>query len=185
MGCAPPELCRNIKDEIGSRADLFALGVTLYECATGQHPFRYPPANDLDVLRRVESLRPVPLRFSFPARSGLLGSARCNDEKTPGPSSKIHKGSPGLDTEYMRARSGHLRWISTCTSECSSDGTNDASVSEREQNDGTTPPTRLGNDGALPCVTDLMERQHSDSKPQRLECGTTLAIGPDDQRNPR
>jgi len=67
LGYAPPEQCRNMKGEIDSRSDLFALGITLYECATGQHPFRHPPANDLEVLRRVESLPLVPLNFSFPA----------------------------------------------------------------------------------------------------------------------
>jgi serine/threonine-protein kinase len=67
LGYAPPEQCRNIKAEIDSRADLFALGVTLYECATGQHPFRHPPANDLEILRRVESLPLVRLNFPFPA----------------------------------------------------------------------------------------------------------------------
>lgn len=67
LGYAPPEQCRNIKGEIDSRADLFALGVTLYECATGQHPFRHPPANDLEILRRVESLPLVRLNFPFQA----------------------------------------------------------------------------------------------------------------------
>lgn len=68
LGYAPPEQCRNLKGEIDSRADLFALGVTLYECATGQHPFRHPPANDLEILRRVESL-PL-LRLPLPFTSG-------------------------------------------------------------------------------------------------------------------
>jgi serine/threonine-protein kinase len=67
LGYAPPEQCRNLKGEIDSRADLFALGVTLYECATGTHPFRYPPANDLEILRRVETLPLAPLSFTFPA----------------------------------------------------------------------------------------------------------------------
>ncbi len=67
LGYAPPEQCRNLKGEIDSRADLFALGITLYECAAGAHPFRHPPANDLEILRRVETLPLVPLRFTFPA----------------------------------------------------------------------------------------------------------------------
>jgi eukaryotic-like serine/threonine-protein kinase len=66
IGYAPPEQCRNLKREIDSRADQFALGITLYECSTGRHPFRYPPTNDLEIIRRVESLPLVPLRFSFP-----------------------------------------------------------------------------------------------------------------------
>ena len=67
MGYAPPEQCRNLKGEIDSRADLFALGITLYECATGQHPFRHPPANDLEMLRRVETLPLIRLNFPFPS----------------------------------------------------------------------------------------------------------------------
>ncbi|MDE3180836.1 MAG: serine/threonine protein kinase [Acidobacteriota bacterium] len=67
MGYAPPEQCNNVKSEIDSRADLFALGVTMYECADGRHPFLHPPASFVEVLRRVESLPLVPLQFSFPA----------------------------------------------------------------------------------------------------------------------
>jgi serine/threonine-protein kinase len=67
LGYAPPEQCRNIKPQIDARSDLFALGVTLYECATGLHPFRHPPANDLEVLKRVETRVPTRLRLTFPA----------------------------------------------------------------------------------------------------------------------
>ena len=38
LGYAPPEQCRNIKPHIDSRSDLFALGVTLRECATALPP---------------------------------------------------------------------------------------------------------------------------------------------------
>jgi serine/threonine-protein kinase len=64
LGYAPPEQCRNIKSAIDSRADLFALGVTLHECATGKNGFFDPPPRDhLEVLRRVERwvLPPVAL----------------------------------------------------------------------------------------------------------------------------
>lgn len=53
-GYSPPEQCRNLKATIDARADLFALGVTLHECATGTNPFRQGAANQLEVLRRVE-----------------------------------------------------------------------------------------------------------------------------------
>ena len=66
LGYAPPEQCRNIKPHIDSRSDLFALGVTLYECAKGVHPFRHPPANELDVLKRVETLILPRLQLAFP-----------------------------------------------------------------------------------------------------------------------
>lgn len=68
-GYAPLEQCRNLKQEIDARADLFALGVTLYECATGVNPFRHGARDVLEILRRVESV-PLPrLRLSFPSAS--------------------------------------------------------------------------------------------------------------------
>ncbi len=66
LGYAPPEQCRNIKPHIDSRSDLFALGVTLRECATGFHPFRYPPATELEILNRVETLVLPHLQLTFP-----------------------------------------------------------------------------------------------------------------------
>ncbi|HTT18407.1 MAG TPA: serine/threonine-protein kinase [Candidatus Sulfotelmatobacter sp.] len=67
LGYSPPEQMRNLKPQIDSRADLFALGVTLHECATGRHPFREPPAADLEILKRVETLTLTPLNLMFPA----------------------------------------------------------------------------------------------------------------------
>jgi serine/threonine protein kinase len=67
LGYAPPEQCRNVKTEIDSRADLFALGVTLHECATGKNGFFDPPPRDqLEILRRVERfvLPPVALAIA-------------------------------------------------------------------------------------------------------------------------
>jgi serine/threonine-protein kinase len=67
LGYSPPEQMRNLKPQIDSRADLFALGVTLYECATGRQPFRQPPASNLEVLKRVEALVLTPLNPQFSA----------------------------------------------------------------------------------------------------------------------
>ena len=61
LGYAPPEQCRNSKPDIDSRADLFALGVTLHESATGTNPFWNPPAPQLEVLKRVETMKLAPL----------------------------------------------------------------------------------------------------------------------------
>ena len=61
LGYAPPEQCRNSKPDIDARADLFALGVTLHECATGTNPFWNPPASPLEVLKRVETMKLAPL----------------------------------------------------------------------------------------------------------------------------
>lgn len=61
LGYAPPEQCRNIKADIDGRADLFALGITLYECATGTHPFYMPPPRDhFEVLARRDHGSPAP-----------------------------------------------------------------------------------------------------------------------------
>lgn len=65
-GYSPPEQCRNSKPNIDSRADLFALGVTLYECATGTNPFRHGAANALEILRRVENDALPPLWLPGP-----------------------------------------------------------------------------------------------------------------------
>lgn len=64
-GYAPPEQFRNAKSEIDARADLFALGITLYQCATGKHPFHEGANNVLDVLRNVETKPLIPLSLAF------------------------------------------------------------------------------------------------------------------------
>jgi eukaryotic-like serine/threonine-protein kinase len=64
LGYAPPEQCRNVKGDIDSRADLFALGVTLHECATGRNGFLDPPPRDqLEILKRVERFVLPPLNL--------------------------------------------------------------------------------------------------------------------------
>jgi eukaryotic-like serine/threonine-protein kinase len=66
LGYAPPEQCRNVKTDIDSRADLFALGVTLHECATGRNEFLHPPPRDhIEVLKRVEKLLLAPVNLAI------------------------------------------------------------------------------------------------------------------------
>ena len=55
IGYAPPEQFRNRKREIDSRADLFALAVTMVECLTGRHPFKDGARDAAEVLRRIEN----------------------------------------------------------------------------------------------------------------------------------
>lgn len=58
-GYCPPEQFQNRKPEIDSRADLFALGVTLYECVEGVNPLRYNARDVAEILRRTET-QPLP-----------------------------------------------------------------------------------------------------------------------------
>lgn len=64
-GYAPLEQCLNIKQQIDARADLFALGVTLYECATGTNPFREGARDALEILQRVQNEHLPRLQLSF------------------------------------------------------------------------------------------------------------------------
>lgn len=58
-GYAPPEQFKNQKSKIDSPADLFALGVTLYECLEGINPFTDKASDYIEILSRVET-RPLP-----------------------------------------------------------------------------------------------------------------------------
>jgi len=70
-GYAPPEQFRNVQNEIDARADLFAFGVTFYECATGRQPFQDGTSDPLEVLRRVENDSLPRLALSCNASSSL------------------------------------------------------------------------------------------------------------------
>jgi serine/threonine protein kinase len=54
-GYAPPEQFGNSKHEVDTRADLFALGVTLYECLEGLNPYLVGASSRDEVLNRVAS----------------------------------------------------------------------------------------------------------------------------------
>jgi serine/threonine-protein kinase len=72
LGYAPPEQCRNFKSEIDSRADLFALGVTMHECATGKNAFLDPPPRDhLELLKRVEQVVLPPVALPIAAKDSF------------------------------------------------------------------------------------------------------------------
>jgi serine/threonine-protein kinase len=69
---APPEQCRNFKREIDSRADLFALRVTMHECVTGKNAFLNPPPRDhLELLKRVEQVVLPPVALPITARDSF------------------------------------------------------------------------------------------------------------------
>lgn len=52
-GYAPPEQFVNSKREIDTRADLFALGVTVYECLEGHNPYTQNALNCDEIRNRV------------------------------------------------------------------------------------------------------------------------------------
>ena len=58
-GYAPPEQFNNLKNDIDSRADLFSLGVVVYECLTGKNPFREGARSALEILQKTETITPV------------------------------------------------------------------------------------------------------------------------------
>jgi len=59
-GYGPPEQFRNRKGDIDGRADLFSLGVTIFECVEGHNPFIVGARDDLEKLTRVEKT-PLPI----------------------------------------------------------------------------------------------------------------------------
>lgn len=59
LGYAAPEQLRNMKKHIDIRADLFSIGVVMYEVFTGTQPFLAGARDQLDVLRRTENLTPT------------------------------------------------------------------------------------------------------------------------------
>jgi serine/threonine-protein kinase len=73
IGYMAPEQLRNLQAEIDSRADLFSLGVTLYECVEGVNPFLDGALDYLEVCQRIEQT-PLPLITRDIEPTGELGN---------------------------------------------------------------------------------------------------------------
>jgi serine/threonine protein kinase len=89
LGYAPQEQYRNVKTEIDARCDLFALGVTLYECATGHNPFDDGARDAMEQLTRVETM-PLPgltLTFASAEKFADLVAALTQKRRDHRPSS--------------------------------------------------------------------------------------------------
>jgi serine/threonine-protein kinase len=83
LGYSAPEQMKNRKREIDSRADLFALGVLIYECATGRNPFIEGARDALDVLRRVEHQALPPVRVPYDQSGALKDFVSALTQKYP------------------------------------------------------------------------------------------------------
>jgi serine/threonine protein kinase len=67
-----PEQVTLSSRELDQRSDLFSLGVTMYECAAGEHPFLNDELPRVDVSRNIVELSaPDPQRFVRDLPSGL------------------------------------------------------------------------------------------------------------------
>ena len=82
-GYAPPEQFRNRKRDIDARADLFALGVTLYESATCKNPFRDGVRDNLQVLLNVERIAIPRLQLPFDAAGEIADFVSAFTQKRP------------------------------------------------------------------------------------------------------
>ncbi|GAB61147.1 conserved hypothetical protein [Candidatus Jettenia caeni] len=82
-GYAAPEQFRNMKKEIDIRADLFSIGVLIYESLTGKHPFVFGARDHLDILRRTETLTPDYLSIPGDSQRQLSGFINILMDKYP------------------------------------------------------------------------------------------------------
>jgi serine/threonine-protein kinase len=70
-----PELFQpQYKDVLDIRSDIYSAGVTVFEYASGQHPFHSPPGNDYTTIYRILNHQPAKLRDLRPD----LPEAFCN-----------------------------------------------------------------------------------------------------------
>lgn len=72
-GYAAPEQLRNMKNEIDIRADLFSIGVTIYEAITGKHPFLKGTEHYLEMIKLTETVTPLKCVIPGDTQRQLIG----------------------------------------------------------------------------------------------------------------
>ncbi|HEY8462425.1 MAG TPA: serine/threonine-protein kinase [Bacillota bacterium] len=82
-GYAAPEQFRNLKKEIDIRADLFSIGVTIYESISGKNPFITDGSHPLDALRRTETIQPMQFEIPGDTQKQLIGFLSIMMDKFP------------------------------------------------------------------------------------------------------
>lgn len=82
-GYAAPEQFRNLKKEIDIRADLFSIGVTVYESIVGKHPFITDGSHPLDILKRTETITPFQFVIQGDSQRQLMGFLNILMDKFP------------------------------------------------------------------------------------------------------
>jgi len=82
-GYAAPEQFRNLKKEIDIRADLFSIGVTVYESVVGKHPFITDECHPLDILKRTETITPFQYAIPGDTQKQLMGFLNILMDKFP------------------------------------------------------------------------------------------------------
>ncbi len=65
IGYMAPEQLRNLQTQIDIRADLFSLGVTLYESIERSNPFLDGARDELEVIQRIEKIQLPPISREF------------------------------------------------------------------------------------------------------------------------
>jgi eukaryotic-like serine/threonine-protein kinase len=70
-GYGAPEQMRNIKPEISSKADLFSIGIVIYESIRGINPYRHGKSNELDIYNHMMKQDLDPLKIPGDSNSEM------------------------------------------------------------------------------------------------------------------
>ena len=124
-------------EDLDGRTDLFSLGVVLYECATGRHPFPgKTPAVILEAILNRAPMAPISLNSELPLRlQDVINNCLEKDRELR------YQSAADLRADLKRVRrdieSGHTQAIKTAASRSTSRGTGRApsSGSRRLQED--------------------------------------------------